>query len=301
MNEMKSQDAPTLSLRGVYKQYDDFALGPLDLEIEPGTVLAFVGPNGAGKTTTMHCTMGLVRRDGGEIEVCGQPNDPHRPEWKQDIGFVGELQGHYRGWTVEANLHFLAKFFRDFDRTRALQLADRFGLQLEKKVGALSRGGRAKLALVGALAHSPRLLLLDEPTAGLDPVVRAEVLDVLWEILEDGDKSILYSTHVLSDISRLADEIVFLREGQIVRRDAKDTLTDTWRRLSFRLEGELPSIDGVRQHRQSGGEHQLVTPDFEATVEVLAEIGAQRIQEARMTIDEIAVEILREGHHVARD
>jgi len=183
----------------------------------------------------------------------------------------------------------------------AVPTLERFGLQLGKKVSALSRGGRAKLALVGALAHSPRLLLLDEPTAGLDPVVRAEVLDVLWEILEDGDKSILYSTHVLSDISRLADEIVFLREGRIVRRDAKDALTDAWRRLSFRLEGEMPSIDGVRRHRRSGGEHQLVTPDAESTLAHLRELGASRIQEARMTIDEIAVEILREGHHVAHD
>ena len=124
---------------------------------------------------------------------------------------------------------------------------------------------------------------------------------MLWEILEHGDKSILYSTHVLSDISRLADEIVFLREGRIVRRDAKDALTDAWRRLSFRLDGELPAIDGVRRHRRSGGEHQLVTPDFASTLAHLRELGATSIQEARMTIDEIAVEILREGHHVARD
>lgn len=301
MSPNSTADAPTLSLRGVSKHYDDFDLGPIDLELEPGMVLAFVGPNGAGKTTTLHSTMGLVRPDNGVIEVCGRVNDTNRPDWKQDVGFVGEIQGHYQSWTVEQNLRFIERFYRNFDRVRAEALAKRFGLRLAKRVGELSRGGKAKLALVAALAHSPRLLLLDEPTAGLDPVVRAEVLDVLWEFLEDGERSILYSTHVLSDISRLADEIAFLRDGRVVRRDAKDALTDAWRRLSFRYAGELPALGTARRHRRSGDEHELVTPDGASSVAMLRELGAERIQEVRMTIDEIAVEILREGHHVASD
>lgn len=301
MSTIPANDSPTLSLRGVAKRYDDFDLGPIDLDLEPGMVLAFVGPNGAGKTTTLHCAMGLVRPDRGEVKICGRVNDPHRPDWKHDVGFVGEVQGHYQSWSVAQNLSFVESFYRDFDRSRAEALAKRFGLKMGKRVGALSRGGKAKLALVTALSHSPRLLLLDEPTAGLDPVVRAEVLDVLWEILEDGDKSILYSTHVLSDISRLADEIVFLREGQLVRRDSKDALTDRWRRLSFRFSGDLPPLGSERRHRRAGDEHQLVTPDGESSLAMLRELGAERIQEARMTIDEIAVEILREGHHVASD
>ncbi|MEM8996088.1 MAG: AAA family ATPase, partial [Acidobacteriota bacterium] len=170
-----------------------------------------------------------------------------------------------------------------------------------RKVSTYSGGMLRRFGIALALLGRPRLLIVDEPTAGLDPVVRAEVLDVLWEILEDGDKSILYSTHVLSDISRLADEIVFLREGQIVRRDAKDALTDTWRRLSFRFAGDLPPLGSERRHRRAGDEHQLVTPDGEASLAMLRELGAERVQEARMTIDEIAVEILREGHHVGSD
>ena len=302
MNEMSAtHHGAVLRIAGVTKGFGDFSLGPLDLDLEPGTVLAFVGPNGAGKSTTLHCAMGLVRYDGGAIEVCGRPNDPERPEWKQDVGFVGEVQGFYQGWTAAQNLGLLAKLYRRWDSARAEALARRFDLRLDKPVRTLSRGGRAKLALVAALAHSPRLLLLDEPTGGLDPVVRAEVLGVLWEILEDGERAILYSTHVLSDISRLADEIAFLRQGRLVTRAAKDELTDAWRRLSFRFAGELPTIERVRGHRRSGDDHQLVTPDAASTLAHLRGLGVHGMQEVRMTIDEIAVEILKEGHLVGRD
>ncbi|MEM6795743.1 MAG: ABC transporter ATP-binding protein [Acidobacteriota bacterium] len=285
-----------LSLRGVTKRYGDFELGPLDLELEAGTVLAFVGPNGAGKTTTLHAIMGLVTRDEGAIEIFGRANDPQAVDWKRDVGFVGEARGFYRSWTVEKNLAFLARFHRDWKSSEVHALARRLDLNLKKPVRALSEGGRSKLSMVAALAHRPRLLLLDEPTKALDPVVRAEVLDLLWERLEDGETSILYSTHVLSDISRLADEIAFMREGRLVERKAKDLLTDVWRRVSFRFSGELPEIVGARSLRSSGGDHQLVTSNFEATGEALRSLGARNVQESRMTIDEIAVEILKEKH-----
>jgi ABC-2 type transport system ATP-binding protein len=173
-------------------------------------------------------------------------------------------------------------------------------LPLDKPVSGLSRGNKTKLAIVAALAHSPRLLLLDEPTSGLDPVVRSEVLDVLWEITEDGDHAVLYSTHVLSDISRLADELIFLREGQVILRTGRDELSDRWRRISFRLAADEISLDNVVEHRRVRSEHQVVTRDAEATLAQLETLGAEAVEEARMTVDEIAVQILKEGHHVAR-
>ncbi|MEM8996161.1 MAG: ATP-binding cassette domain-containing protein [Acidobacteriota bacterium] len=143
MSMISASDTPTLSLRGVAKRYDDFDLGPIDLDLEPGMVLAFVGPNGAGKTTTLHCAMGLVRPEKGEVRICGRINDPHRPEWKRDVGFVGEAQGYYQNWTVARNLRFIESFYPEFDRGRAESLAKRFGLRMGKRIGALSRGGRA--------------------------------------------------------------------------------------------------------------------------------------------------------------
>ena len=293
---------PVLTLRGLTKDHGDFRLGPLDLDLEPGQVLAFVGPNGAGKTTTLHAVMNLLRPDDGTVEVCGRRNDPNDVRWKEDVGFVGERQGFYQDWSGSQNLDFLGRFYSRWDGDHAQALAYRFDLPLGKKVKSLSQGNRAKLALVAALAHRPRLLLLDEPTGGLDPVVRSEVLDTLWELLEGGEAAILYSTHVLSDVSRLADELAFLRQGRLVQRTAKDALTEAWRRVSFELTGRddsLRQLAAARGLDSQGASHRVISSDYAATSRHLGDLGATRVESTRMTIDEIAVEILKEGHRVA--
>ena len=287
-------------LTGLCKRFPGFQLGPLDLRLEPGTVLALVGPNGSGKTTTLNCMAGLVVPDEGGTEVFGAPVHPTRPSYRRDVGYVGEESGFFLRWTARRNLDFMAEQMPGWSSDRANRLAERFGLPLDKSVSKLSRGNRTKLALVAALAHGPRLLLLDEPTSGLDPVVRAEVLDVLWETTEDGEHAVLYSTHVLSDINRLADELAFLRDGQIVLRTGRDELSESWRRISFRLQGEDLELPGVVEHRRVRSEHQVITRDAEATLKRLAEKGAEAVEVSRMSVDEIAVQILKEGHHVAR-
>ncbi|MBZ5590301.1 MAG: ABC transporter ATP-binding protein [Acidobacteriia bacterium] len=291
--------ATAFSLTGVVKRYPGFTLGPLDLSVEPGTVLGFIGPNGSGKTTTLNCIAGLVRPDAGSVEVFGRRVDQGTPAWKADLGVVGEAHGFYRSRTAEENLRFLSRFLPGWSDGRVRRLADRFGLPLGKKVEQLSKGHVAKLALVAALGHGPRLLLLDEPTSGLDPVVRAEVLDVLWEVLEDGEHAIFYSTHVLSDIARLADELVFLREGNVLLRSSKDALTERWRRISFRLADAEVAVAGAVEYRRVRAEHQVVSEDGEATLSHLRQLGAEAIEQSRMTIDEIAVAILKGSNHVA--
>jgi ABC-2 type transport system ATP-binding protein len=216
------------------------------------------------------------------------------------VGYVGEENGFFQGWSAGRNLAFLASLMPGWSHDRAGRLTERFGLPLEKPVNKLSRGNKTKLALVAAMAHRPRLLLLDEPTSGLDPVVRAEVLDVLWETIEDGEHAVLYSTHILSDINRLADELVFLRDGQIVLRTGRDELSERWRRVSFRLQEEDVELEGVVEHRRVRAEHQVVTRDATATLQQLTELGAEAVEVSRMSVDEIAVQILKEGHHVAR-
>jgi ABC-2 type transport system ATP-binding protein len=287
-------------LDGLGKRFPGFQLGPLDLTVEPGTVLALVGPNGAGKSTTLNCMAGLIVPDEGAVEVFGVPVAPGRTEYRTNIGYVGEESGFFLRWSARRNLDYLSRLHPKWSSERARRLADRIALPLDKPVSGLSRGNKTKLAIVAALAHSPRLLLLDEPTSGLDPVVRSEVLDVLWEITEDGDHAVLYSTHVLSDISRLADELVFLREGRVILRTGRDELSDRWRRISFRLAADEVSLDNVVEHRRVRSEHQVVTRDAEATLAQLEALGAEAVEEARMTVDEIAVQILKEGHHVAR-
>ena len=300
MSDSRPEATVAARLSGLTKRFPGFELGPLDLILERGTVLALVGPNGAGKTTTLNCMAGLMMPDEGSTEVYGSPVHPARTEYRRDVGYVGEESGFFQRWTTSRNLEYLAKLLPGWSHERARGLVERFALPTDKPVNALSRGNRTKLALVAALAHGPRLLLLDEPTAGLDPVVRSEVLDVLWETTEDGEHAVLYSTHVLADISRLADELAFLRDGQLVLRTGRDELSERWRRVSFRLQDEDVELAGIVEHRQVRAEHQVITQDAPATLQQLSELGAEAVEVSRMSVDEIAVQILKEGHHVAR-
>jgi ABC-2 type transport system ATP-binding protein len=288
-----------MSIQDLVKRYPGFQLGPLSLELEPGTVLGYIGPNASGKTTTFHCITGLERSDGGKVEFFEKENDPERPEWKYDIGYVGDRHAFFEGWSGEKNLAFRAQFYPTWSDELARDLARRFNLPLDKKAKDLSTGNRVKLSLVSALAHSPRLLLLDEPTTGLDPVVRKEVLDALFEVLESGERSILYATHILPDISRIADELAFLIDGKLMLRCPKDDLLDKWRRVSFRATGSVPTLKAAVEHLTEKNEHQVISANVDVTLEQLRSIGVEGIQETRMTIDEIAVEILKGGGHVA--
>jgi ABC-2 type transport system ATP-binding protein len=209
-------------LKGLTKEFPDFKLGPLNLDLEPGQVLGYVGPNGSGKTTTMHCIVGLVKVDSRKTEIFGRENDPNNIEWKFDIGYVGDKQVFYENWSGAKNLKFISQFYPSWSDQIAADLISRFELPIEKRAKELSGGNRVKLSLVQVLARNPKLLILDEPTAGLDPVVRTELLDVLFELLADGDKAIFYSTHILNDISRLADELAFIENGHIKLKSLKD-------------------------------------------------------------------------------
>lgn len=284
-----------LQCRSLTKLFRDFTLGPLELDLEPGTVLGLVGPNGAGKTTFLQCLVGLLRADAGETRVFGRPNDLDRPAWKLDIGYVGDLQVFWERWTAARNLEFVAQFYPDWSQERAAELAGRLRLPLEKRAKDLSTGNRVKLSLVMALARSPRLLLLDEPTSGMDPVVRAELLEVLFETLETGDRAILYATHILSEISRLADDLAFLDEGRLRLRARKEDLLERWRRITFRHDDGEVQLPSVVSHRREGKDHQVVSADFASTLRQLRELGAENIRDTNMSIEEIAIQILKGG------
>ncbi len=287
--------SPAFKFDGVVVSFHDFRLGPLDFELEPGTALGLIGPNGSGKTTTMHCLSGLREPDGGEITVFGHRVDPHRPRWKQEIGYVGDVQTFYERWTGEQNLRFQSQFYPAWSQQRANQLARRFRLPLDKRAYQLSTGNRIKLSLVAALARSPRLLLLDEPTSGIDPVIRAEVLDVLFETVESGENAMLYATHVLSDINRLVDELAFVDEGQVILRTGKENLTESWRRISFRMPERDIEFKAVVSVVRQGMDCQVISSDYRATLAQLSQLDAERVRNNRLSLEEIAVEIMKGG------
>ncbi len=284
------------------KEFPEFKLGPLNFDLDPGTVLGYIGPNGSGKTTTMHCLVGLLKADRGLMEIFGRKNDPNKPAWKFDIGYVGDKHVFYENWSGEKNLKFLSQFYPNWSDELAADLAKRFEIPLHKRAKELSGGNRVKLSLISALSHSPKLLILDEPTSGLDPVVRSEVLDTFFEVVESGERAIFYSTHILSDISRLADELAFLKNGQIIGRNTKDDLEEKWRRISFRLQANNNiNLNNVEIIEWEENDYKIVSSDFNQTLIQLRELGAESIQETRMTIDEIAINILKGNNDVETD
>lgn len=210
-------------LHGVQKQYRDFKLGPLDLAVPTGTIVGLVGENGAGKTTTLRLLCGVSRPDAGQVTLLGgRPTDP---ALRRRIGVVFEDAYFYGTLTARQIGKSMAGIFGDqWDAARFDGLLDRFGLDPKKKVQAYSRGMRMKLSLATALAHDPELLVLDEATAGLDPVVRGEMLDLFLEYIQDERHSILMSSHISSDLEQVADSIAYLHRGQLLFQEDKDTL-----------------------------------------------------------------------------
>lgn len=288
---------PALQACGLVKRRGSFALGPLDFDLEYGLVTALIGPNGAGKTTLLDLLAGLRAPDSGELHLHGERVTPAAPRWKAALGYVSEDQPFFEHWTGARNLAFFRAHFPTFSDALATDLAGRLDLPLRQPVRTLSKGNRLKLAIVAALAHRPTVLLLDEPTSGLDPVARGELQSVLWEQLQDVTPTMLYSTHILSDVSRLADRFLFLRGGQLVLDTDRDALTEPWLRLSARTNAPTPTLQAlpgvVEVQRDSHGNISILSRDHAVTRRALEALGAAVHGAAPPALDEIAVHVLK--------
>lgn len=284
-----------LSIQGLIREFPDFTLGPVNLELPKGTVMALIGRNGTGKTTTMQCIMQLLKRDAGDVTLFGELTDLLKPEWKNRIGYVGDKQPFYEGWSVRKNLDFIAQFYPNWSKVREKTLIDRLELPIDKQIKNLSKGNRVKVSIVSALAYNPDILLLDEPTSGLDPVVRSSLLEFLFEYIEAGDKAILYSTHILSDINRIADIITFIDDGKVFHTAAKDDLLDSWRKMTFMLDDATAVFNHCIIHEKQQHNHMIVTYDYAKTNAELQALNASQIQSSRLSLDEITTYILKGG------
>ncbi len=214
---------PILELEGVAKTFPGFALDDASFSLPRGFVMGLVGPNGAGKTTLVRLILDLERPDAGSVRVFGA--DPgERPDIRSRIGFVHETQALYDSLSVARTGEAIGRFYRTWDPARFRMLIGEFGLPSGRRVGTLSHGMRTRLALALALSHDAELLVLDEPTSGLDPVFRRELLDRLSEFIGDGRRSILFSTHITSDLDRIGDYITYLQGGRVVFSSPRDGL-----------------------------------------------------------------------------
>ncbi|MGE5613793.1 MAG: ABC transporter ATP-binding protein [Bacillota bacterium] len=218
-----------LSVNNLCKSYNAFSLKNVGFEIPRGYIMGFIGKNGAGKSTTIKCIMDLIPFESGTIKLFNLDNRQHSDEIRQRVGYVSEEQYFYENMSVGWTVNFFGGFYPNWDRNYCKELLERFAIDPSKKVSELSKGMKMKLALTIALSHKPELLILDEPTSGLDPVVRDELLELLLEIVQDENRSVFFSSHITSDIEKIADFITIIENGEIILSDEKDAIIDKWR------------------------------------------------------------------------
>jgi ABC-2 type transport system ATP-binding protein len=217
-----------LEVAGLRKSYGDFALADVSFSLPEGYVMGLVGPNGAGKTTIIKLIMNLIAPESGEIRVFGLDHRAHEAEVKARIGWVYDVAPFYADATLSDTRRAVAPFYAGWNESLFQELVTEFQLPLKKKVKTLSQGMKTKFALALALSHDADLLVLDEPTTGLDPVVRRELLHGFSDLLQDEGKSILFSTHITTDLERIADFVTFIRDGSITLSASREELSEHW-------------------------------------------------------------------------
>ncbi len=217
-----------LEINNLNKCYKGFSLKNVNFSLKPGFVMGFIGPNGAGKSTTIKLIMNLIKKDSGIINIFGKDHIDNEKEVKSKIGFVYDENYYYEDLTIKDMKNVLAPFYTNWDNKVYDKYIKDFNLPSNKKIKELSKGMKMKFSLAIALSHKAELIIMDEPTAGLDPVFRSELLDILYGIIQDENVSIFFSTHITNDLEKIADYITFINNGEIVFSESKDKILEDY-------------------------------------------------------------------------
>lgn len=238
-----------LRLENVSKKFDNFELKNISFHLEEGFIMGIIGPNGSGKTTLIKLIMSLLQADEGKIYFQGKDISENSKEFKENIGFVYDNLYFYENLKVKDFKNVVSSFYSKFDSDKFDNYLLRFKIDKNTKIKNLSKGQNIKLMLANAISHDAKLLILDEPTSGLDPIFRKEIIEILQEDLENGDKSVIISTHITQDLSRAADYITFINNGEIVFSQDKDTINESYKIIKGSKE-ELDRLDSVLINRK---------------------------------------------------
>lgn len=290
--------SPAFTLSGISKRYPHFALREIDLELPEGQIMGLVGVNGAGKTTLLRILTGLAQPDSGSVTVLGHAMPQAQVAAKRDIGFASEDMRLYKTRTLRWHMDLIRAIYPQWDEAYAAELIKRFDLRPEQTVGGYSHGQRVKALLLLNLARRPRLLLLDEPTTGLDPVARAEVLDALADVLRDEHRSVLFSSHNTHDVEQLADTITFLHAGRLLASHDKESFLDDWRRIVCQGEWtpDRAACPGLAAVRRNGSMLEIKLHGY--TEDVLLRLKARGLEVRSlhpMDLEDIFVTTVRAG------
>lgn len=217
-----------IKLTEITKGYGSFKLDKVSMTLPSGYIMGLIGENGAGKTTLIKILLGLIGKDAGEVQVFDRPFDAEDSDIREHIGVVMDECSFPEDMTTTQLDKVMASCYRTWDREAFAMRLDDFDIPKNKKIKTFSKGMKMKLSIAQALSHDSKLLVLDEATAGLDPVVREEVLDILQEFIQDEDRSVLISSHILSDLEKICDYITFIHKGQVLISDSKDSMLERY-------------------------------------------------------------------------
>jgi ABC-2 type transport system ATP-binding protein len=285
----ETDESPVIEMHGVKKSFGrKQVLTGVDMVVPPGQTFAFLGRNGQGKTTTIRMMLGLLKPDEGTIRVLGVDPRADPMEIRRRIGYVAEDQVMFGWMRVEQMRSFIAPFYPTWDEKWAKELSDRLELPLKTKVKHLSKGQNVRLALMLALAHRPRLVILDDPTLGLDPIMRKEFLRDLVTHLQDQKVSVFFSSHLLYEIEPVADSVVILDKGKVLVQSATEALRDSVKRLIAPLEAApvLARLPGLLDFSRDSRQAIAVVREIAAARPALLKAGVSAA-EVDLNLDEI--------------
>lgn len=277
-----------LSMKDVEKQLDPFRLGPIDLAVEPGTAVAFVGSNGSGKTTLFHMLMNMMQPDRGEIRLFGQSYTDNEVQIKQRIGYIAESSyATEAGWRIRDIVSFTSRWYPNWNAGKWEQLAERFELDPKAKVNRLSKGTKSRLMFSLCMSQGAELLLLDEPSSGLDPTAWRSMMGEIKTFMAEGERTVLIATHTMEEVHRLADYVAFVHRGKLLDYKEKDALIYAWKSLWIESAqpgaAELPGVVDC----EFGAMTRLTTCDAAATERALREAGIAVVNRQQVELDEI--------------
>jgi ABC-2 type transport system ATP-binding protein len=285
-----------IEIRGLVKKYPGFQLGPLDLTVPCGAIYGLIGPNGAGKTTMLDVLFGLGKNEAGQIRVLGRDHCADEVAVKRCAAYVNPDISFQVWGTVGKAVRFVRGFYPDWDDAYCAQLMQTFHLSANDKIITLSFGAKTKLGLLLALSRRPEILILDEPTTGLDAVSKQQVFSELLKAVENGERTVLISSHGLSDIERFADHVGMIKNGKLLLEGRTDEIVDRFRFAEFFTHNgtEFQNRDGlIILKRQDKRWHALIDQKS-GVYDWLSSHGAQEITLTRVTLEDLFVALAKE-------
>ncbi|NCP64794.1 MAG: ABC transporter ATP-binding protein [Paraglaciecola sp.] len=278
-------------MQDVSIRYPHFTLDNLNLSLPKGQVMGLVGVNGAGKSTTIRILMGLIKPDSGQVKALGYDLPKQQVAAKYEIGFASDDMRLYKTQTLQWHMDFIRSIYPAFDTAYAADLLKRFDLLAEQKIKGLSHGQRVKACLLLVLARRPKLLVLDEPTTGLDPVAREEVISELADILLDDERSVLFSSHNTHDIEKLSDHIAFLDRGKLLTLQDKESYLESWGRFRCQVTMDNSAhVAGAVSIKRKGQIAEVITDQWTQDYATqLQAAGFHVLEQHRMSLEEIFV------------